>query len=123
MTTPVAIAPDASNPEDARQLALLRLAPGQAWSGRARYGAAMYFYQRGLLSAEALEAFRICSRLDAEAPSGLLAQTGAVPAWVAPEAEELALSGPRPQTTRNTGQAQGRSRPKTPGATKHGRQT
>lgn len=48
-------------------------APGAAlW----RYAAAMYFYGRGQLPAEALEVFRICSPLDAEDPRPLLAAGG-----------------------------------------------
>ena len=39
---------------------------GEEWSGRARYAAAMYFYRMGEMSAEVLEIYRICSRLDHE---------------------------------------------------------
>ncbi|MGN7733092.1 hypothetical protein [Ensifer sp. 22564] len=49
-----------------------RLPAGQEWSGRARYAAAMYFYQRGLMDAETLEVYRMCSRLDAEDSSTVL---------------------------------------------------
>ena len=77
--------------DDASHLALLRTPLGQPWSGRARYGAAMYFYQRGYLTAEALEAYRICSRLDAEDPTGLLQHTGLT-------REMLAHIQPPPQT-------------------------
>lgn len=42
------------------------------WSGRARYAAAMGLYQQDAISAEALEAFRICARLDAEDVLALL---------------------------------------------------
>ena len=45
----------------------LILAPaGEEWSGRARYAAAMYFYRAGEMSAEVLEIYRICSRIDNE---------------------------------------------------------
>ncbi|NUB46232.1 hypothetical protein GEU84_017715 [Fertoebacter nigrum] len=67
---------------------------GQPGSGRLRYGAAMALYADGLLSAEALEVYRICAPLDAEDPAVLLAQQGlAVPEAVAlpPEAELRAL--------------------------------
>ena len=39
---------------------------GEEWSGRARYAAAMYFYRAGEMSAEVLEIYRICSRIDNE---------------------------------------------------------
>ncbi len=39
---------------------------GEEWSCRARYAAAMYFYRAGEMSAEVLEIYRICSRLDNE---------------------------------------------------------
>lgn len=45
---------------------------GQEWSGRARYAAAMFFYARGEMSAEVLEVYRICSRLDSEDPISVL---------------------------------------------------
>jgi len=56
------------NAEDARQLQLLSLPRGAPNSGWHRYGAAMYFYQRGKLDAELLEAYRICCNLDFEDP-------------------------------------------------------
>jgi hypothetical protein len=46
------------------QLILTRA--GTEWSGRARYAAAMYFFKLGEMSAEVLEIYRICSRLDDE---------------------------------------------------------
>lgn len=45
---------------------------GEAWSGRTRYAAAMTFHQAGQMSAEALEIYRITSRLDGEDPLGVL---------------------------------------------------
>jgi Mor family transcriptional regulator len=39
---------------------------GGEWSGRARYAAAMYFFKLGEMTAEVLEIYRICSRLDNE---------------------------------------------------------
>lgn len=53
--------------DEARQNWQLILTPaGAEWSGRARYAAAMYFYRAGEMSAEVLEIYRICSRLDNE---------------------------------------------------------
>ena len=72
--------PDGQNAED--QWALVNAPLGEAWSGRARYAAAMYFHKRGELSAEALEVYRLCSRLDAEDPLPIIAERGADDAWV-----------------------------------------
>jgi hypothetical protein len=58
--------------ETSRQWDLVRTPAGIEWSGRTRYAAAMYFYQRGEMSAEVLEVYRICSRLDAEDPAAVL---------------------------------------------------
>lgn len=58
--------------ETKRHWEMIRLPVGQEWSGRARYAAAMFFYQRGLMDAETLEIYRICSRLDAEDPATVL---------------------------------------------------
>jgi hypothetical protein len=53
--------------DEARQNWQLILTPtGVEWSGRARYAAAMYFYRAGEMSAEVLEIYRICSRLNNE---------------------------------------------------------
>jgi hypothetical protein len=52
---------------ETRQNWQLILTPaGVEWSGRARYAAAMFFYRAGEMSAEVLEIYRICSRLDDE---------------------------------------------------------
>ncbi|MDB5522926.1 MAG: hypothetical protein JWM58_689 [Rhizobium sp.] len=52
---------------EARENWRLILTPaGEEWSGRARYAAAMHFYKAGEMSAEVLEIYRICSRLDNE---------------------------------------------------------
>ena len=60
-------------PDDvARNWDLIALPPGQEWSGRARYAAAMFFYGRSEMSAEVLEVYRICSRLDSEDPISVL---------------------------------------------------
>ncbi|MCY0095834.1 hypothetical protein [Hoeflea ulvae] len=62
---------DPGNEEDARQLQLLTLPLGAPGSGWHRYGAAMYFYQRGKLDADSLEAYRICCNLDFEDPEAV----------------------------------------------------
>ena len=64
------------NAEDLRQLAMLGSPLDEPISGRARYGAAMYFYQRGMISEESLEVYRICSRIDHEDPGPFLARLG-----------------------------------------------
>lgn len=51
---------------------LVRTPTGIDWSGRTRYAAAMYFFQKGEMSAEVLEVYRICSRLDSEDPLSVL---------------------------------------------------
>jgi hypothetical protein len=60
--------------EDRRQLADLETPPGVPGSGRIRYAAAMHFYNRDQLSAEALEVYRILALIDAEDPGPLLAR-------------------------------------------------
>lgn len=65
-----------ANPEDRRQLEMLVTTPGEPDSGRVRYAAAMYFYQRGMISAECLEVYRICARIDHEDPQPFLARLG-----------------------------------------------
>ncbi|KGF68332.1 hypothetical protein LL06_17145 [Hoeflea sp. BAL378] len=61
----------ADSAEDREQLALLRLPLGVPGSGMHRYGAAMYFYRRGKLDADELEAYRICCNLDSEDPAAV----------------------------------------------------
>lgn len=56
---------------------------GLAWSGRARYAAAMYFHQRDRMSDEVLEIYRICSRLDDEDPLEALRAYHLGEAWIA----------------------------------------
>jgi len=58
--------------ETRRNREIVTTPPGAEWSGRARYAAAMYFFQRGEMAAEVLEVYRICSRLDAEDPVSVL---------------------------------------------------
>lgn len=52
--------------EDQDNWALILTPAGEEWSGRARYAAAMYFYRKNEMSAEVLEIYRICSRIDHE---------------------------------------------------------
>jgi len=52
--------------EDRENWALILTPSGEEWSGRARYAAAMYFYRKGEMSADVLEIYRICSRIDNE---------------------------------------------------------
>lgn len=62
---------------------LILSTPGGDWSGRTRYAAAMFFFQRGEMSAEVLEIYRICSRLDAEDPLDVLSRWRVGAEWVA----------------------------------------
>jgi hypothetical protein len=60
------------------------LAPtGVEWSGRARYAAAMHFHLKGMMPAEVLEIYRICSRLDAEDPLDALRAYRMGADWIA----------------------------------------
>jgi hypothetical protein len=56
------------NEETAEHWRLILTPVGVAWSGRARYAAAMFFFQAGEMSAEVLEIYRICCRIDGEDP-------------------------------------------------------
>lgn len=53
------------------QQALLNSKIGISGSGYARYGAAMYFYNQGKLSAAMLEIYRRCCKFDNEDPVDL----------------------------------------------------
>jgi hypothetical protein len=68
--------------DTAEQWALVKTPLGEPWSGRTRYAAAMYFHKRGELSAEALEVYRICSRLDGEDPLSIIRDRGADDRWL-----------------------------------------
>ena len=61
---------------------LIRTPPGTEWSGRTRYAAAMFFFQNGEMSAEVLEVYRICSRLDDEDPLDVLRRWKIGADWV-----------------------------------------
>lgn len=62
--------------EDEFQMVLLGTALGEKDSGRIRYAAAMYFFRRNMLSDEALEVYRMCSKLDHEDPKPSLIKLG-----------------------------------------------
>ena len=64
------------------QWALVNAPLGEEWSGRTRYAAAMYFYKRGEMSAEVLEVYRICSRLDRQDPLAIVRDRGVGEDWV-----------------------------------------
>ena len=53
-----------------------------AVTGRARYAAAMFFYQRGDMDAGTLEVYRICARLDAEDPLPIIRDRGVGKEWL-----------------------------------------
>ena len=55
---------------------------GEEWSGRTRYAAAMFFYKRGEMSAEALEVYRLCSRLDHQDPLSIIRDRGVGREWL-----------------------------------------
>jgi hypothetical protein len=52
---------------------------GQRGSGRVRYGAAMLLWQRGLISAEVLEVYRVASAHDGRDPLAELRSLGLPP--------------------------------------------
>jgi hypothetical protein len=52
--------------EDRENWTLILAPAGEEWSSRARYAAAMYFFRKDEMSAEVLEIYRICSRIDHE---------------------------------------------------------
>ena len=71
-----------SDADVAENWALVNTPPGEPWSGRARYAAAMFFYRRGEMNAETLEVYRICSRLDAEDPLPIIRDRGVGRDWL-----------------------------------------
>jgi hypothetical protein len=56
--------------------AMLATPLAEPGSGRHRYGAAMTFYNAGLIGADVLEVYRICANLDAEDPAAILTARG-----------------------------------------------
>jgi hypothetical protein len=71
-----------ADPEVAENWALVNTPLGQSWSGRTRYAAAMFFYKRGEMSAETLEVYRICARLDSEDPLPIIRDRGIGRDWL-----------------------------------------
>ncbi|RST84605.1 hypothetical protein EJC49_20015 [Aquibium carbonis] len=69
--------------EDAENWALVTMPLGEPWSGRARYAAAMHFYRQGIMNAETLEVYRLCSRLDDQDPLPLLRERRVGRDWIA----------------------------------------
>ena len=57
--------------EKKMQQELLNSKLGISGSGYARYGAAMYFYNQGILSEAMLEIYRTCCKFDNEDPIDL----------------------------------------------------
>jgi hypothetical protein len=68
--------------EDAENWALVTTPLGEPWSGRTRYAAAMHFYRRGVMNAETLEVYRLCSRLDHQDPLPMLRERRVGKAWI-----------------------------------------
>lgn len=83
-------APDDRAAEDAENWALVDTPLGEAWSGRTRYAAAMHFYRRGVMNAETLEVYRLCSRLDHQDPLPLLRERRVGKTWIERLAAERA---------------------------------
>ncbi|TGT37064.1 hypothetical protein [Mesorhizobium sp. M8A.F.Ca.ET.165.01.1.1] len=68
--------------EAAEQWELVNTPLGEKWSGRTRYAAAMFFYKRDEMSAETLEVYRICARLDSENPLPIIQDRGVGKDWL-----------------------------------------
>lgn len=68
--------------EERDNWSLILTPAGEEWSGRARYAAAMYFYRQGEMSADVLEIYRICSRLDNEDAVDALAAYRMGESWI-----------------------------------------
>ncbi|TPN76808.1 hypothetical protein [Mesorhizobium sp. B1-1-5] len=73
---------DKQQEEAAEQWELGNTPLGEKWSGRTRYAAAMFFYKRGEMSAETLEVYRICARLDSENPLPIIRDRGVGKDWL-----------------------------------------
>jgi len=68
--------------EAAEQWELVNTPLGEAWSGRTRYAAAMWFYKRGEMDAGTLEVYRICARLDHQDPLPIVRDRGVGNEWL-----------------------------------------
>jgi hypothetical protein len=68
--------------EAAEQWELVNTPLGEKWSGRTRYAAAMFFYKCDEMSAETLEVYRICARLDSEDPLPIIRVRGVGKDWL-----------------------------------------
>ncbi|CAN7309970.1 hypothetical protein LJR234_001716 [Mesorhizobium amorphae] len=73
---------DEAEREAAEQWQLVNTPLGEKWSGRTRYAAAMFFYKRGEMSAETLEVYRICARLDSTDPLPIILDRGGGQDWL-----------------------------------------
>ena len=71
-----------ADPEADEQWRLVNTPLGEAWSGRTRYAAAMFFYKRGEMDAGTLEVYRICARLDREDPLPIIRDRGVGKDWL-----------------------------------------
>lgn len=71
------------SPEDMTHWEVLLAPPGTDWIGRARYAAAMHFYNRGIMDAQTLEIYRICARLDGEDPLDVMRRWQVGADWIA----------------------------------------
>lgn len=69
--------------ERERQIRLLHTPVGEYWSGRARYGAATWFYEQGEMPAEILEVYRVSCRLDAQDPVPIIFEKFGPSVWTA----------------------------------------
>ena len=76
------IDPAEDSAEDAENWVLVDAPLGEPWSGRTRYAAAMHFYRRGVMNAETLEGYRLCSRLDGQDPLPMLRGRRVGKAWI-----------------------------------------
>lgn len=72
---------DDPDSETVSQWETVTLPVGIAWSGRARYAAAMFFYAKGEMDAATLEVYRYLARLDAEDPVDVLERYHIGAAW------------------------------------------
>ena len=73
---------DTLTEEDRPHWQVLLAPPGTEWAGRARYAAAMHFFQKGEMDAATLEIYRICARLDHEDPLDVMRRWHVGENWV-----------------------------------------